>query len=178
MLQDLSFFPAWFLVEQTPSVKEFTEYVSLAIKETPIPENCRVMLLTLDDSVIFLPYNICLHYYILKARETLNEEKQYFYNKALRILKMKTFKKLRKFYRKEENEASPFYKKYCKCNYDSIYGKMRSDIVKAKISKAMSCLDESIIKNRNSSIKKYAEKRPLSHNHAISLGKKNEKNKK
>jgi hypothetical protein len=177
MLFDTSFFQEFYHAEQIQHyselmtyMKRFThqDYVKLSIldeihSDPPAFER--------DDDVERFSMPILLHIWahILRARESKPDTKIGNYSEALQIInRAKKMGAPAGLMSKWENEARQYAKKWFKAStLVQQFGHEKAEEIKRKISESMSDLEESIIKKRNKSIKKYASKRPASHNEAI-----------
>ena len=120
-----------------------------------------------EEEEIMLPVSIHFIAHILRARESDNDTATTGnYTEAFLISRKHPF--LEHAFRDEWEEAKARYKKHFRpLTYDQAYGKTRADIVRKKISKAMSKLDPEVIKKRSDKIRAYARERPKEHNAKI-----------
>lgn len=177
MLVDLSIFENWNLLYNIEGYTKLKESFYFTVINDPLPDG--VFTCTFSDAgySIEVPISICFLLNYWKAKDSNDEElKKFFFNNALRVSKKKEFAQLKQKFENKIEECKKYYIRWYKAPYSILYGEQKSEQIRKKISKSMSKLAKEIIKKRNSSIKKYAEKRPKSHNEAIKRGKMAKKN--
>jgi len=186
MIIDTSFLSEFYHAEKINSYMELMTYMRQFTKEHY--NKCNILIqkhhvipsfecTDLDqEEEIWLPVSIHFRAHILRAREFkfMPGWENYSianYTEAYCILRK--FRDLKSIFYKEYQEAKECYQIFYRPEtYEKAYGKRRANIIKRKISYAMSNLDQDVLNKRANSIAKYAANRPESHNKAISNAKK------
>lgn len=153
MIVDISFFNFWHEIESINEYNKFLNAIFIALEHIPLPPDVYTINYKNRSISIDIPINYYFKLCFLRAQSsTIEEERIYYFSKAVSTFEKPKFKKFRQKYSSFYEMAKPYYVKGYKPPYRILYGDEIANDMKNNLKEKMSSLPDDIIKKRNAKI--------------------------